>query len=131
MHVIRPSFIVSHLFMAHSIFCLSLHVRGFRAEAESYVQKLAALSRTFGAVVQVAVGVVAFEYNRQSRKDGEKAQKDSAYKQMEETRYREQLEVCLSTRTYLQGIKTCRREMHEHLLDRCDGLVVLCRAGVM
>ena len=40
------------------------------------------------------MGVVAFEYNRQSRKDGEKAQKDSAYKQMEETRYREQLEVC-------------------------------------
>lgn len=41
--------------------------------------------------------MVAFEYNRQSRKDGEKARKDGAYKQMEETRYREQLEACPSS----------------------------------
>ncbi|KAK9837024.1 hypothetical protein WJX81_008079 [Elliptochloris bilobata] len=44
-------------------------------------------------VYAVAVGVVAFEYNRQSKKDSEKARKEGAYKQMEETRYREQLEA--------------------------------------
>ena len=74
---------------------MSLHVHGCRARFEAHTQKLAATN--FSVVVQVAVGVVAFEYNRQSRKDGEKAQKDSAYKQMEETRYREQLEVCLAS----------------------------------
>ena len=37
--------------------------------------------------------MVAFEYNRQSKKDGEKARRDGAYKQLEESRYEEQLEV--------------------------------------
>jgi hypothetical protein len=44
----------------------------------------------------VAVGVVAFEYNRQSKKDGEKARKESALRQQAESRYREQLEARLS-----------------------------------
>jgi hypothetical protein len=43
----------------------------------------------------VAVGVVAFEYNRQSKKDGEKARKEGALRQQAESRYQEQLEVRL------------------------------------
>ena len=52
---------------------------------------------------QVAVAVVAFEYNRQSKKDGEKARKESAYRSEAESRYREQLEV----RFLMQGALTC------------------------
>lgn len=44
-------------------------------------------------VYTVAVAVVAFEYNRQSKKDGEKARKESAYRNEAESRYREQLEA--------------------------------------
>jgi len=39
--------------------------------------------------------VVAFEYNRQSKKDGEKARKEGALRQQAESRYQEQLEVRL------------------------------------
>lgn len=49
-------------------------------------------------MAQVAVGVVAFEYNRQSKKDGEKARKESAYRQQAESRYEEQREVRLPRR---------------------------------
>ena len=65
--------------------------------------------------------MVAFEYNRQSKKDDAKSRKDSAYKQMEETRYREQLEVSPPSReqgfgdhAYARGLLCRPQVLHGH-----------------